>query len=133
MQSQSSGCYQAMPQLGIIFGGMSAHFTAKYRVLKASGRPLSSIESFAMEFVPKFGDSSLESSIDKVANENRVTDASGSMPSEVPSVSVHALDVIADINVEKNPDIAKKCLRALADTYDTMRKGYWEFRLEKLG
>jgi len=54
-------------------------------------------------------------------------------PAEVPSVSVHAMDVLAEIYAEKNPKKAKQLLQELATKYDTLRKGYWEFRMEKLG
>jgi hypothetical protein len=52
---------------------------------------------------------------------------------EVPTVSVHAMDVLAEIYAEKNPKQAKQLLQELAVKYDTLRKGYWQFRMEKLG
>ena len=84
------------------------------RVLKYAKRPLSSIESFASEFVPA----------SQGATEERV---------EGTDTSVHAMDVLAEIHAQTNPQLAKEYLLALAGNYDTMRKGYWAFRIEKLG
>jgi hypothetical protein len=43
------------------------------------------------------------------------------------------MDVLAEIYAEKNPKQAKQLLQELAVKYDTLRKGYWQFRMEKLG
>jgi hypothetical protein len=85
-----------------------------------------------LEFVPPTDD---DENLSKAANDLSVhsTSTSESTASEVPAVSVHALDVLAEINAQKNPKVAKRCLEELAIKYDTMRKGYWEFRMEKLG
>jgi len=87
-----------------------------------------------MEFIPNFEDTSSEKSNDSGGKGTaQPVESADSTPSEIPSVSVPAMDVIASINEKKNPELARKCLRALADQYDTMRKGYWEFQMEKLG
>jgi hypothetical protein len=52
--------------------------------------------------------------------------------SEVPLVSTHALDVVAEINAKGNPVLARRCLGLLAEKYDTLRRGYWEFRMGRL-
>jgi len=99
-------------------------------VLKKAGRPLSSIESFVKEFVPSEHD--LAKSTENLSIDPTATATTGS-PDEVPTVSIHALDVLAEINAQKNPQLAKQCLKELAEKYDTMRRGYWEFRMEKVG
>jgi hypothetical protein len=73
---------------------------------------LSTIEVFATEFVPP-------------RDPGKTIDAA--------DISVHAMDVLADINAQKNPALAKEYLEELAGKYDTMRKGYWAYRIEKLG
>jgi hypothetical protein len=83
-----------------------------YRVLKHAKRPLSTIEAFATEFVPP-------------RDPDKTIDAA--------DISVHAMDVLAEINTQKNPALAKEYLEELAGKYDTMRKGYWAFRIEQLG
>jgi hypothetical protein len=100
-------------------------------VLKRAGRPLSSIESFAKEFVPTAHD--LTKSTDNLTLHTPSKNNTTESPDEVPTVSIHALDVLAEINAQKNPELAKQCLRQLAEKYDTMRKGYWEFRIERMG
>jgi protein farnesyltransferase/geranylgeranyltransferase type-1 subunit alpha len=87
-----------------------AHLTC--RVLKYAKRPLSTTEIFATEFVPP-------------RDPDKTIDAA--------DISVHALDVLAEINAHKNPALAKEYLEELAGKYDTMRKGYWAFRIEQLG
>jgi hypothetical protein len=52
--------------------------------------------------------------------------------SEVPSISAHALDVLAEIYAEKDPTLAKFYLTELADKYDKMRKNYLVFRSNRL-
>lgn len=100
--------------------------------MKKSNRPLSSIETFALEFAPITTTDNDELS---VATENlHVTPAmSETTASEVPTVSVHALDILAEINMKKNPKLEKQFLQELAGKYDTLRKGYWEYRMEKVG
>ena len=80
-------------------------------MLKHSKRALSTIEAFAKEFVPR--------------------DGGDSVP--VSDISVHAMDALAEINAQKNPALAKGYLEELAGKYDTMRKGYWTFRIQQLG
>src|SRR2546423_152760 len=99
-------------------------------MLKKAGRPLSSLESFAKEFVPSEHD--LAKSTENLAINHPTTTTTAS-PDEVPTVSIHALDVLAEINAQKNPQLARQCLKELAEKYDTMRRGYWEFRMEKVG
>lgn len=84
------------------------------RVLKHVKRPISSIESFASEFVP-------------------AREGAGEEPAEGAYTSVHAMDILAEINAQKNPQLAEEYMLALAGKYDTMRKGYWAYRIEKLG
>jgi hypothetical protein len=84
-------------------------------VLKHAKRPLSSIEDFTAEFVPP-------------RQETKKEDMA-----QVRDISVHAMDALAEINAQKNPDLAREYLLELAGKYDTMRKGYWSFRIEKLG
>jgi protein farnesyltransferase/geranylgeranyltransferase type-1 subunit alpha len=96
---------------------------SKYSVLKKTNRPLSSIESFALEFAPE----------EETATKARKEVSSDTDASEVSAVSVHAMDVLAEINADKNPKLAKFYLKELAGKYDTMRKNYWEFRVSKLG
>src|SRR5579859_7721010 len=96
-------------------------------VLKRAGRPLATIETFAQEFAP------LHNDLTTLTDNFTLITPSITSPDEVPIVSIHALDVLAEINAQKNPQLAKLCLRELAEKYDTMRKGYWEFRMEKVG
>jgi hypothetical protein len=84
-------------------------------VLKHAKRPLSFIENFAAEFVPPREETKKEDM------------AQGG------DVSIHAMDALAEINAQKNPELAREYLFELAGKYDTMRKGYWSFRIEKLG
>ena len=102
-------------------------------VLKIGKQPLSSIESFALEFAPKMEEEQLVTKTADLKLNPTPTITDSSVVSEVPTVSVHALDVLAEIYAEKQPALAKWYLLKLADEYDTMRKGYWQFRLEKLG
>jgi protein farnesyltransferase/geranylgeranyltransferase type-1 subunit alpha len=100
-------------------------------VLKFNNRPLSTITTFAQEFAPVNNDSLLVQS----TKDLRISpsDNIGSSASEVSTISVHALDVLAEIYAEKDKKLAKRYLGGLANKFDTMRKGYWEFRIEKLG
>jgi hypothetical protein len=109
---------------------ISLEYVFNGSVLKRAGRPLSSIETFAQEFVPTQHD--LTKSTDNLTLNNHPS-ATTAPPDEVPIVSIHALDVLAEINAQKNPQLAKQCLMELAEKYDTIRKGYWEFRMEKVG
>jgi hypothetical protein len=101
--------------------------------LKKAGRPLSSIETFALEFAPRTHDGVLVQSINDPRNDEIAAELKEAAASEVPSVSVHALDVLAEIYAQKNPKSARQYLQELADKYDTLRKGYWEFRMQNLG
>ena len=132
-QSQSSGYYPAMPLHGTTFEGIAFQEMSNDRVLKKSNRPLSTIETFALEFAPPTDDASLAHAANNLSVNSTSVTSSDSTASEVPAVSIHALDVLAEINAQKNPKLAKQCLEDLAVKYDTMRKGYWEFRMEKLG
>jgi hypothetical protein len=102
-------------------------------VLKVNKCPLSTIETFAQEFAVRKDDDSLVQSTKDLDITVTSPKASESSASEVHSVSVHALDVLAEIYAEKDKKLAKLYLEGLADKYDTLRKGYWEFRIEKLG
>ena len=98
-------------------------------VLKFNNRPLSTITTFAQEFAPLTDSILVESTKDLQIS---ASDNISSSASEVSTVSVHALDVLAQIYAEKDKKLAKLYLGGLAKS-DTMRKGYWEFRVEKLG
>ena len=102
-------------------------------MLKIGKRPLSSIESFALEFVPKVDEEQLMKQTAELKLNPTPINSDDSNVSEVPTVSVHALDVLAEIYAETKPALAKSYLIELANKYDTMRKGYWEFRMDKLG
>ncbi|KAL3428301.1 farnesyltransferase alpha subunit ram2 [Phlyctema vagabunda] len=78
-------------------------------VLRKADRKLSTVESFALQFValPDQGEEDVKSS--------------------------HALDLLADIWQEKGEkDKADRALRLLGDTYDRIRKNYWEWRRKAL-
>ena len=78
-------------------------------VLRKSGRKLSSLESFAAEFVkiPDGGEEDIKSS--------------------------HALDYLADCWSEMGEEKeADKALLLLAEKYDPIRKNYWEWRRQLL-
>jgi hypothetical protein len=122
-----------MPLHGTTFEGIPFQETSNDRVLKKVNRPLSTIETFALEFAPPTDDANLAHEVNNLSINSTSVTSSDSTASEVPQVSVHALDVLAEINAQKNPKLAKRCLEELAVNYDTMRKGYWEFRMEKLG
>ena len=102
-------------------------------VLKKANRPLSSIETFALEFAPVTTDADLIEGTGNLRIDPTPTEASDTTASEVPTVSIHALDVLAEINAQKNAKLARYFLQELAGKYDTLRKGYWEFRMEKVG
>lgn len=131
MLKESFECYQVTPHHGTTFEGTSPYTLSDSSVLKKTRRPFSSIESFAREFAPLDNTDFLTQSLkNSTLDPASTTETSAS---EVPTVSVHALDILADIYAEKNPVLAKRCLEGLAGKYDTMRKGYWQFRMEKLG
>ncbi|KAK3945189.1 hypothetical protein QBC46DRAFT_360711 [Diplogelasinospora grovesii] len=77
-------------------------------VLVKGGRKLGSVEEFTKEFVEGLGEE-------------------GEGKEDVKST--HALDLLAEIYAEKG-DTAKAdlCLRRLAERYDRIRVGYWEWR-----
>ena len=107
------------------------HAESNGSVLKKAKRPLSTIESFALEFAPGNPEDRLVQATEDIHIDDPLEaelDAA-----EVPTVSVHAMDVLAEIYAEKNPKQAKQLLQELAVKYDTLRKGYWQFRMEKLG
>jgi protein farnesyltransferase/geranylgeranyltransferase type-1 subunit alpha len=91
---------------------------------------LSSIETFALEFAPATNDDELAGQVKGLQVDDTPTETTAS---EVPTVSVHALDTLAEINAKKNPKLAKYYLQDLATKYDTLRKGYWQYRMETLG
>lgn len=86
-----------------------------------------------MEFAPGTNDGGLVQSTNDPRNDELAEELREAAASEVPSISVHALDVLAEIYAEKNPKLAREYLQDLAGKYDTLRKGYWEFRMQKLG
>jgi len=107
---------------------------ANESVLKKAKRPLSTIESFALEFAPRTPEDGLVRATEVIRLDDLTEAGSAELdPAEVPTVSVHAMDVLAEVYAEKNPKLAKELLKELAVKYDTLRKGYWEFRMEKLG
>lgn len=115
---------------------LAADETAKLMksVLKKAKRPLSTIESFALEFAPRTSEDGLvQATKDMKIDGSATTELTEADPAEVPTVSIHALDVLAEIYAEKNPKLANELLQELAVKYDTLRKGYWEFRMERLG
>ena len=108
--------------------------SANESVLKKANRPFSTIESFALDFAPKTPEDGLVKATKNLQIDDSATaELTEADPAEVPTVSVHALDVLAEIYADKNPKLAKQALQELAVNYDTLRKGYWEFRMEKLG
>lgn len=50
--------------------------------------------------------------------------------------SSHAVEWLSEIyaqdGTDEGADRAKECLRALGEKWDVIRKGYWEWRVEKL-
>jgi hypothetical protein len=102
--------------------------------LKKANRPLSSIEPFALEFAPRPDEQELARATgDLPIDATASLEPSDPTASEVPTISVHALDVLAEVYAQKNPRLARFYLKELAEKYDTLRKGYWGFRLERLG
>lgn len=123
-----------MPLHGITSGGPNRFLLSlTSSVLKKANRPLSSIETFALEFAPATTDTDLVERTENLRIDSTPTEVSVTTASEVPAVSIHALDVLAEINAQKNAKLARYFLQALASKYDTLRKGYWEFRMEKVG
>jgi len=102
-------------------------------VLKKANRPLSSIETFALEFAPVTSDDELVAATENVRIDVTPVSTSEMAASEVPTVSVHAMDVLAEINAKKDPKLARHLLQELASKYDPLRKGYWEYRKETVG
>ena len=87
-----------------------------------------------MEFAPRIDEDKLVGSSNELLLDiTPVADLTESTASEVPVVSIHAMDVLAEINAKRNPKLARWYLHELATRYDTMRKGYWGFRMETLG
>ena len=86
-----------------------------------------------MEFAPVTTDTEFIERTENLRIDPTPTEVSDTTASEVPAVSIHALDVLAEINAQKNAKLARYYLQELAGKYDTLRKGYWEFRMEKVG
>jgi hypothetical protein len=123
-----------MPLHGITSGGPNLFLLSlTSSVLKKANRSLSSIETFALEFAPVTTDTDLIDRTENLRIDSTPTEVSVTTASEVPTVSIHALDVLAEINAQKNAKLARYFLQELAGKYDTLRKGYWEFRMEKVG
>jgi protein farnesyltransferase/geranylgeranyltransferase type-1 subunit alpha len=79
-------------------------------VLVKGGRKLATVGAFVQQFVKDIGDEEKE---------------------EVKST--HALDMLAEIYAEKGEkDKADECLRRLAEKWDRIRTGYWEWRRQML-
>ncbi|KAK3402898.1 hypothetical protein B0T20DRAFT_485741 [Sordaria brevicollis] len=79
-------------------------------VLVKGGQKLASVHAFVEEFVVKLGD--------ETGEEIR---------------STHALDLLAEIYAEKGEtEKADLCLRRLADKWDKIRAGYWNWRRQCL-
>lgn len=98
-------------------------------MLKVNNRPLSTIETFARQFASIDEGSLVQLDLKEDPTPTEISDSTAA---EVQTVSVHALDVLAEIYAENDKKQAKLYLEKLADKYDTLRKGYWEFRIEKL-
>ncbi|KAK3499160.1 uncharacterized protein B0T23DRAFT_369318 [Neurospora hispaniola] len=76
-------------------------------VLVKGGQPLASVQGFVEEFVNKLGEGEEEEEVK----------------------STHALDLLAEIYAEKKEnEKADLCLRRLAEKWDKIRGGYWEWR-----
>jgi hypothetical protein len=119
--------------LGTIFEGIYFIELTDHSVLKKANRDLSTIETFALEFAPPVDEDKLVQSTNDLTVNPTPTGLSQSTASEVSTVSIHAMDVLAEIYADKNPKLARFYLHELAEKYDTMRKGYWNFRMEKVG
>ncbi|KAM0328506.1 hypothetical protein ACHAQA_004913 [Verticillium albo-atrum] len=79
-------------------------------VLVKGGRPLASVESTAIEYVWRVGEAEGED-----------------------VRSSHALDFLADVHAEKgDKEEAAKCLDRLAEKWDPVRAGYWQYRKKQL-
>lgn len=77
-------------------------------VLVKGGQPLASVKEFAEEFVVKLGAEKEEEEVIR---------------------STHALDLLAEIYAEEGQnEKADLCLRRLAEKWDRIRAGYWEWR-----
>ena len=100
--------------------------------MKYAKRPLSTVETFALRFAPILNEKEVDQQLKGLNLDPPQSDVSVSAASEVSMVSVHAMDVLAEIYAEKEPNLAKLYLQHLAEKYDTMRKGYWNFLIEKL-
>ncbi|KAI0011069.1 protein prenylyltransferase [Xylariaceae sp. FL0662B] len=80
-------------------------------VLVKGGRPLASVRDFAEGFVDGLGDGDADEQVR----------------------SSHALDLLADVYKEAGErDRADLCLRRLAEKWDRIRAGYWEYRRRML-
>ncbi len=82
-------------------------------ILVKGGRKLSTVEEFASEFVKGLGD---------------IAGKDGAEQNEDVK-STHALDLLAEIYAEKgDKEKADLALRRLAEKWDRIRVGYWEWR-----
>lgn len=78
-------------------------------VLVKGGRPLEGLQEFAEQFVSGLGQ-----------EDEKVT-------------SSHAVDYLADVYAEKGEkDKAELCLKRLAEKWDAVREGYWNYRIQQL-
>lgn len=78
-------------------------------VLAKGGRPLESLQEFAEQFVTELG-----------KENEKVT-------------SSHGLDYLADVYAAKGDKAnAELCLRRLAEKWDAVREGYWNYRITQL-
>lgn len=84
-------------------------------VLTKGGRPLASIEEFAQQFVTGVGGSEGDSGSEEVK-------------------STHAMDLLASVYEEKGDKAqAGVYLQRLAEKWDPIRAGYWQYRKQQLG
>ncbi|KAI1328834.1 prenyltransferase alpha subunit, partial [Xylariaceae sp. FL0255] len=83
-------------------------------VLVKGGRPLSSVQEHVGSFIVNLGSTGKDEEAEEIK-------------------SSHALDLLADICQETGDiDMARLCLRRLAEKWDPIRKGYWEYRAKLL-
>ncbi len=85
-------------------------------VLAKGGRPLGDARGLAEAYAEGLGEGEGEGEGDEGGGEEKVR-------------SSHALDLLADVCAEAGEtDRADLCLRRLAERWDPVRRGYWEYR-----